>query len=1029
MWLMRILMCLCWLAMPFSGVVMAGPPDLSGVVTAGSTDNSLTIRVKNPTQTAAADVRVKVIESPAGLLNIKVEPTVINSIPTGGTAVFRISFDVAEKAEPVDSAEVVFSVESSNVRFESPYPKLAVAIVEPEAQGTGGVEGDDSRILKLVDIQWEAPLTAAKKSGKISRTKNEAGFSVAYEKRSKGTAENYGIGFTNFPLEIDTGKPFEVRFEGLIGQAKKYRCTTPGWRFDKPYARAQFIASGDHDIAVHEIFSAPNEVLVCPPNSLDLLVEDSHQSLVQVKVVFTPMEGRQRKDDSASVESTHYTYTTAIVGEGEAQDSGGERKILIYWRDDPESEKTGKKPVKKSGSLTLTLQGFDPADGVVRLIYRSVAEGGAAIQNVTAYLRPEVPPLMEDPEPNDYYVATISGNKYILDCSSTNTDYVFSEYEEKFFLAKGERVQDWIEAKKKSLLKFCRWGGVIIGEKDGDHCTGDGFFVDVNISVSEPISRNDYAGYKITKQELDYPVGYGKGPKVADVEAKFAEVRCQDNPRDPDALSVWLGEKNQKDATKTPSVETGKALADNQVDLPDVHGKTYAEAVAAVEAAGLVPLAPKLGSNAPNPSLAGRVELAVPAVDGQLRRGDKIGLRIFGKAVVGVPLPNVVGLGVREAAKVVKKAGLEAAFEMGPKTTDPLKDQTVASQFPAPGVEIEAGKAVKMIVMTLKKSALLVPDLRGMPISQANQVLKDQGLIMAPVVGEQAPPNKNAVGQVHRQSPEPGLEVAEGGTVRVWIYGEMKTPVAAPVATGGSVKTTWLPDFKTGTCPKPGDGVTLFEYKSFFIGGKARCVYGEGCDSNGRNCFSTSGLTAWYDREIKEYTERIEDDRFAKGEWVIFSGTKRAYVTFDTVGFQTPKTNKPETFWKNLAKELLRIVEPHAAPRNFGQNTDNATSRSVTKRHLCKDPAIQPESYVLKYARIYGGGETTFFIKQNHLCYRQGYAKIIGSKVENFECQDADFNNCSLKSTTNAERREYGDGAYSLYFDGGKSWWTIRPNK
>lgn len=528
-----------------------------------------------------------------------------------------------------------------------------------------------------------------------------------------------------------------------------------------------------------------------------------------------------------------------------------------------------------------------------------------------------------------------------------------------------------------------------------------------------------YLTYRLQKNNQPDPLN----AVVMATPAEFAKPHLVNQP----VAAETPPEKKQAPKGEKPVPE----VVANEVDLPDVLGKTYKEAVTLIEVVGLVALPPELGSSAPNPSFVGRVELAVPAVDGPLRRGDKIGLRVFGKASVGFPVPDVVGLGIREAANAIEEAGFVAELELGGNTTDPQKAQTISSQTPTAGVEIERGKSVKLIVLTLQEKNCSVPELGGMPISKANDVLKNLGLTMVPILGGEAAKSEAEVGQVYQQTPGPGLTVKEGAEINVWVYKARPVAVTVPTEqkeTSGLGKTRSLPDYTTGSCPSAGTGMVFFDYKSFFIGGKARCVYGEECDSNGRNCFSESGLTAWYDRDIKVYKEPIEDDRFAKGgEWVIFSATKRAYVTFDTGGTRTPKTRKTETFWKNLAKELLRQIEPHAAPRTFAGGGQKKISTSDAYLHICKDPTVQDDSYALKYARGYGGGETTYFIRQNHFCHKKGYSKVVGNKVDYYECRDSDFKDCSFTSSTSAERKEIGDGAYQLIFDGGKSWWTIRP--
>jgi beta-lactam-binding protein with PASTA domain len=224
-------------------------------------------------------------------------------------------------------------------------------------------------------------------------------------------------------------------------------------------------------------------------------------------------------------------------------------------------------------------------------------------------------------------------------------------------------------------------------------------------------------------------------------------------------------------------------------ELPALAGKTYQEAVAAIEAAGLVALPPELGSNTSDPALVGRVELTVPEGDGLLKRGDKVGLRLFGKAVVGVPVPNVVGRAVRDAAREIETAGLVADFELGAETTDLQKAQTVASQTPMPGVEIEAGKTVKMLVLTLKEKTITVPELRNSAVSKVDQLLRQAGLKMDAQLGDLAPNSRQQSGQVYRQSPPPGLEVKAGAVVEVWVYGEYQDAVPSVKETAPPAET------------------------------------------------------------------------------------------------------------------------------------------------------------------------------------------------------------------------------------------------
>lgn len=1289
-----------------------------GEVVAGEQGYEIAVEVENWKNEPLKNVVVKVTEPPVGLINFEVTPPSLESLAAKEITTFIIHFDVAEDAVAKDSVELGLTVSAEDTEFDQPNPKLSVAIVESAGKGKEVPGSDDPRILKLVDIQWETPPTAAEKSGVVSRSKNEAGFSVAYEKKSAATAENYGIGFTKYPLEIVTGEPFEVSFEGFLGQSTRYRCTTPGWENNKPYVRAKFIARGDHDIAVHEIFSASNEVLICPANSVELSVEDQHQSLIQVKAVFTPMEGEQRKNER--VESTHYTYTTAIVGEGEAWDSGGKRRILIYWRDDPKKENKGTKPEKKSGSLTLTLQGFDPADGVVRLIYRSVAEGESAIQNVTAYVRPEVPPLMVDPDvqaaPKEEYGIYLlkQGNALWVGPASELTGKAAGDFtygglcrDPKQCPVEPTRLKGPFATQEQANTAFCadyKGGRYVLGVNwvymsygnfgaaSVPRCSGDprppvtpvetaraGSGHRDEATVPEPTGtdRTDAAGLSGSDTPPDAAPGQSPTDKAALspdnpavkrlikewlgnaeplANAQGADLRFDQWGRvhgraaggvitlhgSPDDAAgrtpeqyVW-GQRDTLDSLNSCNLGefvelslSGGSTAicrerhntERQVntELPALAGKTYQEAVAAIEAAGLVALPPELGSNTSDPALIGRVELAVPAVDGQLRRGDKVGLRLFGKAVIGVPVPNVVGRGVRDAVRAIEKAGFVADFELGAETTDPQKAQTVASQTPMPGVEIEAGKTVKMLVLTLKERTIAVPDLRNSAISKVDQLLRQAGLKMVAQLGDLAPKSRQESGQVYRQSPEPGLEVKAGAVVEVWVYGayvDAVPPVketAPPEETAtefcslGKANFPYQPDREyfvfRGREPQK---ITSRKYirKYNFLADNARNaqavvrqIQQEGkmelvftgklpglCPHLRENCaYSTLNHAdgsffgdicgKWADPARSSISQRpapIPDltvvkapnlngmqiaeaqrvlresglkmsatlagaapNRSAVGKvakqkpepgqeisdgdevqvWVYGkyeekkptakavvppAANTREYCSLGKSGFiyqpdidyfvfrsreprkitssvydrgyqilgghakdaarQITQENKMELVSDGPLKDLCPHLRTHCALSSMnhadgsffgdlcgkwddpvpssaskgsteGQANKDQTSHATAPLHVCKDPAVKTDSYALKYARGYGGGETTYFIRQNHFCHKQGYSKIVGNKVDYYECRDTDFKDCSLKSSTSAERKELGDGVYQLFFDGGKSWWTIRPRQ
>lgn len=225
-----------------------------------------------------------------------------------------------------------------------------------------------------------------------------------------------------------------------------------------------------------------------------------------------------------------------------------------------------------------------------------------------------------------------------------------------------------------------------------------------------------------------------------------------------------------------------KKIDPSTTSLPDVVGMGLKEAVEVLKTAGLFAL-PEIGRSALKPEDVGKVETAFPVHDGEVHAGDQIVVRVYDEAVDSGIVPNTIGMGLAEAADVIKLAGFNPVFELGDDTSDPKKDGTVASQAPAPGVEIEAGKDVTLIVYSLAVETRTVPDLKGLGLKAAQEKLRSNDLAMTPYL-EKAASKKADEGKVYKQYPEPGLDVMNGIAISVWVYGEVEEPVGKPVVSG-----------------------------------------------------------------------------------------------------------------------------------------------------------------------------------------------------------------------------------------------------
>ncbi|MDO7788015.1 stage V sporulation protein D [Desulforamulus aquiferis] len=126
---------------------------------------------------------------------------------------------------------------------------------------------------------------------------------------------------------------------------------------------------------------------------------------------------------------------------------------------------------------------------------------------------------------------------------------------------------------------------------------------------------------------------------------------------------------------------------------------------------------------------------------------------------IEVGVPNVVNLPLEEAQKVLREAGL--AFETRGQ------GKVVYGQIPESGALVLTGTTVILDLTGNANSKVgeqvSVPDLKGMSIREAGNLLESIGLMLEP----------SGTGLANTQNPAPGSKLTRGGTVKV----EFKPPV------------------------------------------------------------------------------------------------------------------------------------------------------------------------------------------------------------------------------------------------------------
>jgi beta-lactam-binding protein with PASTA domain len=160
--------------------------------------------------------------------------------------------------------------------------------------------------------------------------------------------------------------------------------------------------------------------------------------------------------------------------------------------------------------------------------------------------------------------------------------------------------------------------------------------------------------------------------------------------------------------------------------------------------------------------------------DAYVDRQNEVQGAIGGKARLLVP--SVVGLSEAAARSKVQAVGLRSERVPTIAGTGPLG--SVAVQEPVAGARLASGKSVRLHV---RVRAIVVPDVLGRPLAEAENTLRRTGL--RATRGRESITGRYPPGHVNVQSPSPGTSVPEGETVRLEVEADS---VVVPDLRGGT---------------------------------------------------------------------------------------------------------------------------------------------------------------------------------------------------------------------------------------------------
>lgn len=195
------------------------------------------------------------------------------------------------------------------------------------------------------------------------------------------------------------------------------------------------------------------------------------------------------------------------------------------------------------------------------------------------------------------------------------------------------------------------------------------------------------------------------------------------------------------------------------VTVPDLKGKTVAEAQAALASVGLT-----LGTQTPTAddnAVKGTIIGQDPAIGEQINKGQAVNVKVSnGKEQTLIP--DLVDLASIEDARTALTEARLVLGKVTPKDSD-KPEGTILEQTPAAGTQAEVGSRIDVVVSSGK---VTVPSVLGLNKTQANNNLINAGFKVEIIEEANA---TAAAGTVLAQTPLPGEVAIKGTTVTLTV--------------------------------------------------------------------------------------------------------------------------------------------------------------------------------------------------------------------------------------------------------------------
>ena len=237
--------------------------------------------------------------------------------------------------------------------------------------------------------------------------------------------------------------------------------------------------------------------------------------------------------------------------------------------------------------------------------------------------------------------------------------------------------------------------------------------------------------------------------------------------------------------TKAPegsTVQLVVSLGPEQVQVPDVKGRTELEAQFILGAAGLRSRVISIEDASVDPGTAISTN---PAAGTPVARNTEVELRVS-KGPGEELVPNVAGKTLASAQAELQSLGFKIG---GPEqqSSDSVPSGKVISTDPEPGSSVKKGSTVKLIVSSGVEQ-VTVPGVVGRSQADATSALTAKGFKVQVTTTSLSPGDSN-VGKVMSQAPESGETASKGSTVGITV-GTAAATTSTTSSTSTSTTTT-----------------------------------------------------------------------------------------------------------------------------------------------------------------------------------------------------------------------------------------------